>query len=279
MLSAISNIFEKPRRWVRARIQIGPLNRLLHPRRFQAYCVGTAKSGTTSIADIFSRSYQAAHEPDYVRMIETILATFGTVDRRGIDRFLRKRDQQLWLEMESSQLCYFFVEHLVRVFPYARFLLTIRDCRSWLDSLINHQLARPLSGERHAEYWQKLRDLRFGTALDRHPEPERPLAERDLYTLDGYFSYWATHNQRIIDMVPKERLLIVRTHEIKQSIPEFADFLQVPAESLDSLRGHTNRAIGKFNVLSLIDPDYLAGKIRQHCGKLMDRFFADFPGC
>jgi hypothetical protein len=272
MLSAISNIFEKPRRWVRARIQIGPLSRLLHPRRFQAYCVGTAKSGTTSIADIFSRSYQAAHEPDYVRMIETILATFGTVDRRGIDCFLRKRDQQLWLEMESSQLCYFFVEHLVRVFPDARFLLTIRDCRSWLDSLINHQLARPLSGERHAEYWQKLRDLRFGTAPDRHPEPERPLAERGLYTLDGYFSYWATHNQRIIDMVPKERLLIVRTHEITQSIPEFADFLHVPAESLDSLRGHTNRAIRMFNVLSLIDPDYLAGKIRQHCGKLMDRF-------
>lgn len=180
-------------------------------------------------------------------------------------------DKQLQLELSSSQLNYFILDILVSEFTQANFILTIRDCYSWLDSFINHQLSRNCSPE-----WKKLRDIRFKSGQFQYVQQKRPLEERGLYTLDGYFSYWAEHNRKVLTTVPKERLLVVRTHEIAKAIEQIADFVDVPTNTLNAEKSHSFKTHNKFNILSEIDKDFLEQKVYQHCKVLMDKIFPDF---
>ncbi len=44
-------------------------------RAFHAYCIGTQKSGTHSIAGLFQPLYKAAHEPEHYELFQLLLAT------------------------------------------------------------------------------------------------------------------------------------------------------------------------------------------------------------
>ena len=54
----------------------------------------------------------------------------------------------------------FLLHKLVELFPTAKFVLTIRDPLSWVDSFINHQLAHSAS-----EKWLAFRDWKFAPAM------------------------------------------------------------------------------------------------------------------
>lgn len=77
------------------------LELILRPkRRFQAYCVGTGKSGTHSIAALFKSQYRSLHEPESRLVIETILAAAdGLINTRELHKFVKQQDNRLWLEM------------------------------------------------------------------------------------------------------------------------------------------------------------------------------------
>lgn len=243
----------------------------IYPRKFHAYCVGTAKSGTHSIAEMFSLNYRASHEPEGKLMIDMILAASnGSITKIEQTEFVKKRDKRLWLEMESSQLTYFFIDILVENFVNAKFILTIRDCYSWLDSLINHQLSLPVS-----QNWLKLRNFRFKADEFKHTKEEKILAENGLYTLDGYLSYWATHNKNVLATVPENRLLVIRTHEITQNISRIAEFLGIHTKYLDVSKSHSFKSKKNYGLLSRIDRKFLEEKVDTHCKEIMDKYFPD----
>jgi hypothetical protein len=240
-------------------------------RRFHAYCVGAPKSGTHSIAKIFGGSYRAAHEAAYEPVIGMILAAAdGSAGRDRLVEFIRSRDRSLGLEMEASHLLFYFLDILLAEFEEARFILTIRDCYSWLDSQINNQLAYI-----EADHWKDFGEFKYRHEALRHPREERVLAEFGLYTLDGYLSAWASHNRRVLDAVPPHRLLVVRTREISRDLQKIADFVGVPADSLSAGGTHSFKARRKFGLLSRLDEQYLEGKVNQHCRALMDAYFPE----
>lgn len=243
------------------------------PRRTRLYCVGAAKSGTKSIADCFRQSLRSAHEPDSEQTIDMILSVAkGTRPRDTLREYVRQRDQRLSLEVDSSQLNYFILDELIALFPDARFVLTIRDPYSWLDSFINHQLNRPTSPR-----WTRLRDLRFRARELRHPAEEDSLRQRGLYTLDGYLSYWNTHNQNVFSSVAAEKCLVVRTDEISQRVGEIARFAGLDPDTADRTSAHSNKAETKHGLLSELEAEYLASKVQEHCGTLMQQFFPEIP--
>lgn len=248
---------------------------LLRRRRFHAYCVGAPKTGTHSLAEIFGKHFRTAHEPEYRKQIERIVALkTGSENHRDFDRYLKEHDKRLGLEMESSHLIYFYIERLVKLFPKAKFVLTVRDCRSWLESWINYELAHPSLIGTHESEWLPIRDLRFKTEAPHAPQ-EKVLAEHGLYTLDGYLSNWADHNRVILATVPKERLLVVRTNEIGETLGRVADFLGVRADRLDPGGSHAYKNDKKFDILSKIDDVYLQRKLDLHCGQLTRLFFKE----
>lgn len=250
------------------------LYRLLNPRQAQLYCVGTAKSGTHSVGEMFSPPVRAAHEPDTENTIAAILASRGGYQTRGsLCRFLAARDRRLWLDVDSSQLNYFFLEELLTLFPKARFLLTIRDPYSWLDSFVNHQLARACS-----EPWRRIRDLRFRPHLYQHPPEEALFKAKGLYTLDGYLSYWGEHNRRVLNLVPPERLLVVRTDRLTELAEAVAAFAGIPTRFLNKSRSHAFKAKQKFGLLTHLDPVYLRDKVIQHTADVLAIYFPEWSG-
>ncbi len=245
--------------------------RLLRPRKIQVYCTGTAKSGTNSIAALLGNQLRACHEPESEKLIDKIFdIAAGGVEKRQLQRFLVRRDRRLWLEVDSSQLNVFFINELVTLFPDAKFILTIRNPYSWLDSFINHQLSREASHN-----WIKLRNFRFRPDVHSHAKEESILKDRGLYALDGYLSYWEYHNRTVLDAVPIGRLLVVRTDEITRNAENIGRFVGGSSSNLDVEKSHSFKAKRKFGVVDQIDQMYLDEKIMEHCGDLMKKFFPE----
>jgi hypothetical protein len=243
-------------------------------RRFHAFGVGAPKSGTRSLAGLFEHSFRAAHEPD----VEPVVAMMdqrvhGRTDGGRLASFFRRRDRRLRLELESSHPTSFFIDVLVREFPDAKFILTIRDCYSWLESVWGQYLRLPQTES--MEFWRRMRDAYYRPERFRHAPEERVLAERGLYTLDGYLSFWERHNTQVLTLVPEERLLVVRTHEIARDAERIASFLGVPAAALDTSRSHLNRAESTRGLLWQIDPSFVERKADLYCRPLLARFFPE----
>ena len=240
-------------------------------RNFQAYCVGTPKSGTTSLCGMLEASYRSVHEPKSEALMEAIQwHAGGSIGYDELAMFIRKRDAKIWLELESSFVAGFIVDVLVDEFPDSKFILTIRDCYSWLDSTFNHQLSSDL-----LDYQQKFINWWLGPDRNMHAEEEKILSVHGLSTLDSYLSAWDYHNRRILDSAPESRLLVLRTDEISQKTGEIAKFLEIPPENIDVSGSHLRRAQNKIGILSGIDPEFIDDRVNLHCGDLMHKYFPE----
>ena len=242
-------------------------------RRAQLYGLGIAKSGTSSVHRMFSRSVRAAHEPQLVTLIDKYFEwTGGRIAEMEMREWVRARDRELALEVDSSWVNFMILEFLLREFPEARFVLTIRDCYSWLNSSLNHSVRyRDVSASQRV----KARDLVFNRGGFVHAPEEQILREGGFYTLDGYLSGWAAHNGQVLARVPPERLLAVRTDQIRQRAFEIADFAGLPRRVVRLHRTHEFKNPGKTEMIRQLDRHFLERKVEQHCRPLMSKFFPE----
>jgi hypothetical protein len=245
---------------------------LWHPqRRAQLYCVGTGKSGTHSIAALFDDTVRWEHEVAAEELIYKILdRAEGRIDEPQIRRYVRERDRRFHLEVDSSNLNCWVLEFLLEEFKKAKFVLTIREPHSWLNSIINHSLGRPASPA-----WERFRRFRFQANGSVYAPEEQILKERGLYSLDGYLSSWAMHNQKVLDSVPADRLLVVRTNQITERAYEIGDFAGLPRRTVRPERSHSFKAPVDFQILKQIDPSFIAARVAQHCMPLIRKYFAE----
>jgi hypothetical protein len=250
-----------------------PLIRILHPRRFHAYAIGSAKTGTHSLWTLFQNSYRAAHEIGSDEMIDWILKKErGEVTATQVTEWIRKRDQKLWLEMDSSQLNFYFLADYISEFPEAKFILTIRDCYTWLNSLLNEQLPSPT---KQVGKWSDLKAFDQDTCPFDYGSEEITLKEKGFHPLEFYFADWARRIQKTREIVPPEKLLILRTDQLSYKIPEIAEFLRIPLEGLSQERSHAYKRLQKEDFVSGIDRSYFQRKADQYCTLLMQEFFPE----
>lgn len=252
-----------------------PLWPWMRPRRFHVYCVGGPKTGTTSLARLFKKNYRAAHEPGIDAVVDVIRRMLdGEMDRRAVQRFLHRHDRKHWLELESSHPLSMFCSELVHLFPEARFILTVRDCYSWLDSMIN-QHVKSFNDPKLPSCWRVMNDIYFGTLGDSFRPEERVLEKLGLYPVEGYLSGWTRHYRRVLEAVPGDRLLVLRTDHLSHEVDRIASFAGVPTASLDLNRKHSHRTRERHHVLDEVDADYLAAMFEKHCGDMMQRLFPE----
>lgn len=256
-----------------------------HSLRFKAYCLGAAKTGTTSIYSLFSEKYRSAHDVDMGPLCNWFVAfSAGKISKDKLTRLIKRRDRRLDLEMNSCSLNYLFADILANEFKEAKFILTIRDCYSWLNSWLDERYYMNLYLQAHLPIFRqratcsvKLDRLLFGTDEFKHEKEEAILAKNGLYTLEGGFRYWAKHNSGVIAAIPPERLLIVKTSKLKDSVSEIETFLGLPQGSLPITQAHKN-VTGqkrKCNFLAEIDRDFLEEKANLYCKDLMAQFFPE----
>lgn len=241
-------------------------------RRFQAFCVGTPRSGTHSIARIFEKNFRSHHEPGMSELAEKIIQRWNAKDPRPcIHQWLKIRDLEFYLEMEASHPLNYIIEDLVNVFPEAKFILTLRDCFSWLKSETNK------SHQPREEFWKKLEAIRYGVYEYDHTLQDEILKEYGLYPICSYLNYWKEHNERIIKNIPPDRLLIIKTKEISHKLNKIADFIGVPSDKLDISNSHIP-GVAKadaFDVFSVVNYDYIRYQADVICGDLMSKYFPE----
>jgi Sulfotransferase domain len=240
-------------------------------RRAQLYGVGMAKSGTHSICSMFSRNVRASHEPQAPQLIDKF---FDWHDHRisdhDITEWIQARDREMALEVDSSWFNILILRFLTEKFPDARFVLTIRDCYSWLNSEFNRVLYAPSVFLQRV----KVRKFLYRGELEHAPE-EQILKGKGIYTIDGYLSRWAAHNEQVLSCVPKERLFVVLTNQISARSYEVADFAGLPRYVVRLHRTHEYKNPVKQQLIRQIDRSFLEQKVEQHCRPLMAKFFPE----
>jgi hypothetical protein len=170
----------------------------------------------------------------------------------------------LRLEVDSAGFNGTIVGELVELHPDAWFALTVRHPRDWLRSITNHVLART-----PVPHWKRLRDLTFGNPAwgDFGPDDE-PLREAGLYPLDGYLGQWSDRTRAVLDTVPADRLVLIRTEAFADGATELAGRLGVDVATLD-LDSHRNPTAKDFGVVDALDPAVVSARIEHHCGDLL----------
>jgi len=239
-------------------------------RRVDVCCCGLSKTGTHSLAGIFE-NYRSEHHPDAdVRMRLATGLLRGEIDVDTLTRVLRRRDRLLGLEMESSALAGVLIEPLAKACPKKKFILTIRDVFSWCDSWIDHGLNRPANP---ASPWLAFDRVRL--RVDEFPATpfDQPLIERGLFPLACYFQLWTAHNRGVLEAVPSDRLLVLRTHEISDRMHDIATWANVSPTTLRGDRNWLFAAPTKHHVLSTLDPAYVQDVAERHCRPLLTRLF------
>ncbi len=221
---------------------------------------------------MFSKNVRAGHEVRSLELIDKILDRHnGRISETEMTAWLLARDYELALEVNSAAQNFWVMDILLREFPDARFVLTIRDCYSWLNSHINQRLRFPNVDPR----WAMLRELRLSPNARVYESGEQVLKEKDLYSLDAHFSHWTLHNARVLAEVPAGRLLVVRTDQIGQRALEIAGFAGLPPHAVRLHRTHEYKNPIKQEIVRQIDRDFLERKVEQHCRPLMTRFFPE----
>lgn len=253
-----------------------PLRAKLKPckqRRFHAYCVGAAKTGTTSLAHLLSQSYRAAHEPfPHDSVVRTYLLRRARYSTRKFANYIRFRDRLLSLEFEASLFLVDWISFLVEIFPDAKFILTIRDCKSWLESMANQEWATNTGHQR--SYWKLLTDDYFGGEQS-SSEGDALLLKQNLPPVVAYLKHWTYHNQKILDTVPDDRLLVIKTDEIGLRLGRIADFLGIPVSTLNADATHRNKTHRRRVCLDSIPEAHIRECANSHCRELMMRFFPE----
>jgi hypothetical protein len=242
-------------------------------RRTRVYCVGMGKTGTHSLAAMFSRNVRAAHEPWATRLISEILDWKSRkISEAQFVQWILERDREMGLEVDASNLNYLFLDILLREFSDAKYIHSIRDCYSWLDSIMNHQLRYPKLDPQ----WMRLREYRFGRLVDACYAPEDlVLKERGLHPLEIYFSLWKSHNEEVLAKVPTERLFIVRTGDIRKRAYEIADFCGLPRHTIQPEQTHAFQNPEKQLSLRQLDRAHLERLVEKYCEPLMTQFFPE----
>ncbi len=242
-------------------------------RRFHVYNVGLAKTGTRSVAGIFS-NYRSLHEllfPDTVKAVRD--RENGTMSEADFRQFIRWRDGLTRLDVDSSSYNCHYVDVLAQEFEDAKFIFPMRDCFSWLDSLLNMVLfLSPMMVDWMVEYIQRFLGAGFSRELAARPdELHRQLPGM----IDAGFSYWSATNRFVLDNVPGDRSLILRTSELSRSLPQLAVFVGVPCETLVPDLSLLNPAQRKHQLLYAVSRTVLEDAYGRHCSDLMSEFFPE----
>lgn len=276
MISKFSAIGRRAHYWMTPLFEHFPVACFpVHKRRVQVYVVGMPRSGTVSLYDTFKLKFRAMHEPESRFFTRKVVAyRLNQLSEQKMRSYLCHRDRRMGLELDSAYLNGEVVKLLADEFPQARFILTIRDAMSWVDSMMNFLLNKPEFMTSRKAHIRDHMLVQFGVPPYTYAPEESVLRDKGLHPLSCYLKYWTEHNQRVIDSVPAERLLVVKTNDIGHSNNLIEVFLGLPPDSL-SKAVHSNPASKRYSLLEQLPPEFVRAQVEAHCGELMKKLFPE----
>ncbi|NLO38386.1 MAG: sulfotransferase [Ruminiclostridium sp.] len=237
------------------------------PRRFHAYNTGLPRSGCSSIMALFS-NYNSVAEYKERESVELITAwKDGWISENTLRDYIRYRHEIGQLEMDTASFNHFYLHILVNEFPEAKFIFTIRDCYSWVNSFLR-MISR---WKKHfGDIGQEMPDwmLNYGRILFGEYDWNWFNSYEDLLRnldplVEMFIKSWADLNSRILELLPPERSLIVKTSEISRSQARISEFIGIPVHTLTE-HHHINMAPDKVNLLQGFSREKFEALVHQY---------------
>lgn len=226
------------------------------PRNFHAYDVGLPRSGTSSIVALFG-NYRSCAEFKERESVEHIVAwKDGHISRETLRKYVLNRHRVGGLEMDPASFNHFYMSILVEEFPEAKFIFTIRDSYTWTNSFLK-MISRWRKHFHDVGYEMPQWMLDYGRILfgkfDWNWLSSYQAVQSNLPELVEIFvQCWAKYNRSVLELLPPERSLIIRTDELSQSLDEIAEFIGVPGNRLTNCH-HVNISPDGDDLLSDFD--------------------------
>ncbi len=249
---------------------------LNRPRKFQAYVLGLAKTGTVSLTGVFG-NYWTDHEFDQWDTHQAIKKfQDGLISRNEFREYIIKREAMAgFLELDSAHFNRHYIDILAEEYPQAKFICLIRECHSWVNSFVNY-FTMPEREAIQSSY--KRNGLPFDLPRGDN-EAKKELVRNFHKYIDGPLSFWADQYNEMLGKLrklPSERYMIIKTNELSIKIGDVASFIGIPADSLVGDRSHLNRAEYHIDILKKLDTNFLEEKFNKYCSPLMKEFFPDY---
>ncbi|MEM9110819.1 MAG: hypothetical protein AAGC72_12420 [Planctomycetota bacterium] len=225
-----------------------------------AYGIGLSKTGTHSLAGMLERECASAHEPCLTPLLRSLVLADPDKVNPAVVSLLRARDRTLNLEFESNNVLGTLLLSLHEAMPNAKYVLTVREIRSWLLSQWMQQLDHTMP--RHNK-------LRFGGRCAYSPQDEK-LKDAGLFPARAYLVYWVEHHRRVIETIPPERLYLLPTEEIRGHARRIAEWLGLPGKQIDLERTRSFVRAKKPPIDSFIDPAYLDALVSEVCSATLE---------
>lgn len=231
------------------------------PRRnFHAFCVGLPRSGTHTIASLFKKNYASWHEPFCKETFINIMRwDHQNYSKKRMLKLLSLRDKKLRLDMEAGHYLYKIIDLLVEQFHQAKFILTIREPISWLESEMNQNLITCDSNT-----WSTLERQRYSKYNYEH-EFSNLNEVNNIYPIRSYLSYWKDHIYSVLCCVPPERLLIIDTFELSKELNNIASFVGVDSNSLNVDGKHEGKRNKVFDLYQNVDRSEVQKIVNSCC--------------
>lgn len=232
----------------------------------KVFCVGLFRTGTTTLWEMFARSFRADHEfliQEEMDIFQRCLS--GSVTDDEVRAFVRERDAAKPLDLDSCGIHFGLLDILVDQYPEAKFILTLRNVYAWINSCVGKMYGDFVGGwgsraGRLVNCFSFLRNDELGTE-------DRSNAK---ICLEQLMKAWAWHSRRVQKLVPSNRLLIVKTEDLSQSVNCIASFCGVDPASIDSLHCNPGQST---NFLACFDSERLEELIQLHCSESMAEWY------
>lgn len=239
------------------------------------------RTGTTSFAKIFDK-YPTTHE--FMRT-ESITALLDWRDKKINDaelmRFLRYRDKLAGHFVDSAAFLFLAPEMLIRTFPDSKFFFSIRDCESWMVSLIDQELAvidevRKGKGAIDMSYHDRYARI-FSPRYDRSIFYDRSAFLKNAEPiLNDIATFWSTFVISTLEQMlklPRKQRLIIQLESFDNSLSKMAAFAGVNISDLNLRQTHFNKDFAAVDIRRQIGAALLT-RIAQPHQRKVDAYLA-----
>jgi hypothetical protein len=234
------------------------------------FCIGAAKTGSTSLADLLSPYLRSYHEPEAETTNHTIIKYLcHRLSKSELCRFIIRRDRRLNANLESGHNLVYILDVLLELVPSSQFILTIRDPRLWIISRLSYYL------QVNPSIWTEYRDCFWRNRRYYAPESCELSSFYAKFGIPSpliFLEQYADHYRRVFSSIPSNKMLVVKTEQLDKSMHDIIAFLGLDFqvdEMPRSNRGESSRHLFPPHIYSkLIESSEMI------CGDIVDRYYS-----
>ena len=243
-------------------------------RRFHLVCVGLPRSGVVSLSTLFG-NFRVANEYAEAETIRVLVDNHkGRLSHDALRAYLARRDRESALEMDAASFLHLAGDVLAEQSDDTRFVLPVRDPDAWFESYLGELLRvhnRLRERGKSPPAWYR----HYGEVLlGRFDWEEIATLQARQARLPGvarrFLTHWARATGKMLDSLPPERTLVLRTQDLGPMRDRLAGFVDQPADSLTD-RSHSNAGPPGPTPLDGLPDGWLAQAAADICGPIHAR--------